>query len=173
MTDYNPYMPPVAPIPPKKGHPIRVFFIVLGSILVFVIGVSAIVTGMSGVKAPTHSVNTPAPSAGQPAAPAEPAVAAPLQAKDFTISLKTTSKQCFGSAGCDLVVTPQVTYAGSASDLDGRTCQITYDVTGGQDGAVTDTINATGSDFLSMPVVIMTTKSSAVISATVTEVDCT
>lgn len=95
-----------------------------------------------------------------------------LTADSFTIDLKTLSQHCFGSAGCNVKVEPKLTYtAGSASDLDGTSCQITYKITGG-DSPVIETINSTGERFSSTESLMQTSSSSAKLSAAVESVSC-
>ncbi|MEU5984441.1 hypothetical protein [Streptomyces sp. NPDC047434] len=59
---------------------------------------------------------------------------------DFSITLKTTSKQCFGSAGCNVTVEPALSYTGAVPLDPDKSFSLTYEVRGGEDGAVIDTL---------------------------------
>ncbi|MFF5963003.1 hypothetical protein ACFY64_04465 [Streptomyces collinus] len=41
-----------------------------------------------------------------------------LAADDFTIKLRTTERQCFGSAGCNMTVEARLSYLGLTEDID-------------------------------------------------------
>ncbi|MFC6155382.1 hypothetical protein [Kribbella jiaozuonensis] len=71
-----------------------------------------------------------------------PAYATPT-AKDFKLAVKVLKKECFGSAGCNLTYRILVTYGGA--DLDPTlTYEVVYEVRGGEDGPVTNTLTVTG-----------------------------
>lgn len=91
---------------------------------------------------------------------------------DFKILLKTTSKQCFGSAGCNVTVDPELTYAGLLPPHPDKTYSITFEVKGGEDGAVIQTMELTSQDSVSYrPVSLSTTTSGAKLTAEVTDVE--
>jgi hypothetical protein len=160
MSDYQQYTYPPPPpyVPPKKKrHTIRTIAIVAGALIV--LGAVAGALGSSDSKkaaAPvTHSPSalasstTSAAPVVQPPAVEEPSPAyiTPTKA-DFAIKLKILSKECFGSAGCVVSYRPQLV----ENFIDGSTDpSVTYDVSytvlGGQDGAISDTIYATGDQY--------------------------
>lgn len=115
--------------------------------------------------APTYHYAESAPT--HPAPP-------PIQKGDFTIGLKTISKQCFGSAGCNVVVEPTLTYAGTSDALNSYgKCTVTYNITGNQDGDVTNTAYGQGGgQFTIMRSVLTTTSSKVTPTASVTDVTC-
>lgn len=64
----------------------------------------------------------------------------------FTISLKTVSKECFDTAGCVVTVQPLLSTSDD-SIPDDATGSLTYEITGGNDGASTESIDLTGSKY--------------------------
>jgi hypothetical protein len=92
--------------------------------------------------------------------------------EDFTLSLKTTSKQCFGSAGCNVTVEPELGYDSILPVDPDETYSITYEVQGGSDGPIIKTMELSDQTSLSyQPVVMSTDKSSAKLTAKVTAVE--
>lgn len=96
----------------------------------------------------------------------------PPAANDFEVALKTVSKHCFGSAGCNVVVEPKFTYKGTA-DIDQYTCDVTYEITGDQSGPITETAAGTTPGKTIVRNTVMTTSSAkAKVAASVTSVEC-
>lgn len=62
--------------------------------------------------------------------------------EDFAIELRTTEKQCFGSAGCNVTVTIDPTYVGVSELPD--SFAVTYEVRGGEDGPQVNTFTVEG-----------------------------
>ncbi|WP_405614609.1 hypothetical protein OG292_17385 [Streptomyces sp. NBC_01511] len=90
---------------------------------------------------------------------------------DFLLDLKTKSKQCFGSAGCNVTVEPTLSYLGLLPLDPDETYSITYEVRGGEDGAVIQTMELTNQTSLSyQPVAMSTAKSSSKFTAEVTDI---
>lgn len=90
----------------------------------------------------------------------------------FKITLKTTRKQCFGSAGCNVTVDPELTYAGLLPPNPDKTYSITFEVRGGADGAIVQTMELTDQDQVSYrPVDLSTNKSGDTLTAKVTDVE--
>lgn len=98
----------------------------------------------------------------------------PIEPGDFTIGLKTISKQCFGSAGCNVMVQPTVTYAGTAAKLTAYgKCDITYSISGDDSGDVIATAYGQGGTQFRVGQTMLSTKSSKVTPAAhVTDVNC-
>jgi hypothetical protein len=97
----------------------------------------------------------------------------PMNNSDFTIGLKTVSKQCFGSAGCTLVVEPTITYNGGVGTSDFGSCDITYTIKGDDSGEVVETAYGQGGTQFRISRSALATKSSKVNpTATVTSVSC-
>lgn len=75
----------------------------------------------------------------------EPGPEIPPRLDQFQLSLRVTSKKCFGSAGCNVKVKVQ---AGWAMTLDpATTWELTYEVTGDEDGPIIDTMEITGDQY--------------------------
>lgn len=130
------------------------------------------VPGVDSSNAQPCPWSTSAMAGTQACADARTMSAPTLTADSFTVDLKTLSQHCFGSAGCNVKVEPKLTYKdGSASDLDGTSCQITYEITGGE-SPVIETISSTGSQFSSTPSLLQTSSSAAKLSAAVQDVSC-
>jgi hypothetical protein len=141
--------------PPKKRHTARTVAIVAGALIV-VGGVAGALGSGSEKKAATpvtHSATASAPSttapAVQPPIVEEPAASyiTPTKA-DFAIKLKILSKECFGSAGCVISYRPQLVenFVNGSTDPS-VTYDVSYTVSGGQDGPISDTIYATGDQY--------------------------
>lgn len=167
------WQPPAMPTPPRKRR--RWPWIVGALVGVFVvIGVVAGLTGTSGGGQPAPSnggAQTGIP-AGNFSAPPEPTTSAPtFSASDFTIAMKVTDKECFGSAGCDVTAQPSVNYDGNLSDLDGLTLSITYELTGDTSGTQIHTLDCDGGQCTGDEVIAETASSSTKLKAHVTEVD--
>lgn len=124
-------------------------------------------SGTPATLAPSTAYHYTAPS---PSAVTPP----PIKPGDFTVGLKITSKQCFGSYGCNLVVEPTITYAGTADQLSAYgLCSITYTITGNKDGDVTETAYGTGGTQFQVTRSVLSTASAKVTpTATVTDVTC-
>lgn len=96
--------------------------------------------------APTVTVTETAP-AGEPAtAPSEKPSADPTEGgsepkpSDWKIKIKVLQKECFGSAGCNVTFRIDPQFVGDAwSYPDSGVLEVTYEVTGGNDGAATNT----------------------------------
>ena len=84
--------------------------------------------------APVAVISTSTPTANVPYMPL---------VSDFTITVDVLSKQCFGSAGCNLTYRVQPSYHGPALDL-GQQYTITYQINGTQDGAQVESFTMQG-----------------------------
>lgn len=94
--------------------------------------------------------------------------------KDFSIALSVKSKQCFGSAGCNLVVEPALSYLGANTLMSGYTCDLTYSIKGDEDGELIETAyNTGGTQYRISRTSISTPNSKTVPTAEVTSVSCT
>lgn len=63
-------------------------------------------------------------------------------AADFTLTGKVKSQQCFGSAGCNVEVDPELVYVGKGAQPN-SSWEITYNVTGDESGVITNTLTVT------------------------------
>lgn len=133
---------------------------------------AALVTGCSAE--PVTSDPTPSTTTGAN----EPAAATTSRvpdgytptATDFTLEVVTLEEQCFGTAGCNVTFTVDVTYSGRMLPDPDRTFTVIYDVTGGSD-PLTNRITVNG-DQVSAPTdqMIQTDSGDAQLVATVTRV---
>lgn len=180
------WQPPVPPPAPRKRH--HVWRWVIGAIAVAAIagGVASTNTSNSHQARPPQSLpgsaTIPAapPAAPQTDAPAEeettpedtgPSYVTPTRA-DFTVTLKILSKQCFGTAGCNVTYRPELTLNLPVESLDpAATYDVTYVVHGDESGAITDTISLTGGQYQRMDGAASTTSSSTKLAAVVTAVE--
>ncbi|SEC34309.1 hypothetical protein SAMN04489727_3414 [Amycolatopsis tolypomycina] len=115
---------------------------------------------------------TTSPSIPALAAPAttEPALPEPTP-KDYSVELAIQSKQCFGSAGCNVVVEPKLNFLGASTLL--WECDITYSISGDTSGELIETAYAQGGTAYRVDRTSMSTKTSKVVpQATVTAVSC-
>lgn len=72
---------------------------------------------------------------------AEPAVSggAALAPRNIKLAVRTRSKKCFGSAGCLVEVQVEPSYVGN-QDVTSGSWEITYELRGGEDGPVIETM---------------------------------
>jgi hypothetical protein len=102
-------------------------------------------TGCSGGNTETIKPNQSATSEAASATQAQAATPTDIHPtkSDFVMRLRITSKQCFGSAGCNLEYDVIPKWAGDqpAADtqLDGK-YDLTYAVTGSEDGPIVETM---------------------------------
>ncbi len=90
---------------------------------------------------------------------------------NFTIVIKVLSKECFGSAGCNVRYRIKPRYWGKALPLD-ATYEVTYKVTGGEDPQInTFTITGDGEATINQEDFVSTPSSSSTLRAKVTEVE--
>ncbi|KRC53036.1 MULTISPECIES: hypothetical protein [unclassified Nocardioides] len=66
--------------------------------------------------------------------------------KNIKIALRTRSKECFGSAGCLVTVQADPNYVGT-QDASTGSWEITYEIRGGEDGPVIETMTLTDGTF--------------------------
>jgi hypothetical protein len=118
-----------------------------------------VLVGATAVITATLVSDDDEPAAVETSAPTEsPSSANPLEtleetetynedpsADDFELTLKNTHKKCFGTAGCNLTVLPQLGYGNPFLPDPDVTISITYEIKGPEDGPVIETIEATRS----------------------------
>ena len=191
---YGPSQPsPQGPVPPQgppkppkqpapKKHTTRT--LVLTGVAALILGLM-IGTAPSGNSAtddaagPAPTVTVTVPNTGPspdpvvtptntPPPPA-PKVVAPT-VKDFKLTVKTLTKQCFGSAGCNVTFRILVAYSGP--DLDpGKSYEVLYEVRGGEDGPIANKLTVEGGESsVDEEEMVSTPKSSTKLVAVVTDV---
>jgi hypothetical protein len=122
-----------------------------------------ILSGCSG------ATNTQSASVDASPVDTSPVAAGPaIGVSDYGVKLKTTKKQCFGSAGCNVEI--RLTLAASAQ-AQGVPAEITVSVKGDESGPIIETISIDENGEYSPVEVSLSTKSSATkITAKVTDV---
>lgn len=102
----------------------------------------------------------------------EPAVSggAAVAPRNFQLGIRTRSKNCFGSAGCNVVVQIDPSYVGN-QDLSTGSWELIYELRGGEDGPIIETMTLESGTF-SFPEeqMVSTRSTSTKITAVVTEV---
>lgn len=179
------YLPPPPgygpPIPPPKHNTGKVLAMVFSGIFgLIVVGSCMAAVSSSDDDKPkaavstSHAVSAPQEEEeeGEGEETTPETVYATLGADDFTIELRTTSKQCFGSAGCNVTVEPELTYTGLTEDIDpDATYEITYEIRGDDSGPVTDTLELTGGeDYTASTRFLSTASSGTKVTVKITDV---
>ncbi|MGK3203748.1 hypothetical protein [Amycolatopsis sp. MEPSY49] len=193
-----PYAPLPAPAPPRRKWPwvlgaaLVVSAVAAGVVLAIAVGKAASspcvdksqtapCVGPGGTWVSADGAVRPrdaaAPATTSPSIPAlvaptttEPALPEPT-AKDYSVDLAVVSKQCFGSAGCNVVVEPKLNALGASTLL--WECDITYSISGDSSGELIETAYAQGGTSYRVDRTAMSTKNTKVApKATVTSVSC-
>ncbi len=122
--------------------------------------------------APAPTVTVTETATAQPTEEPSP-TATTFTKNDFKVDLKTKSKECFGSAGCSIVVEVGLTYvAGDPDDIPDDTAgEITYEITGGDDGPVIGTLEFEGSKYSEEEESVSTSSGSSKLTAKITDVE--
>lgn len=180
-----PTMPAVPPTPPEKQETPndRRRQLLLGSVVTLavcgafftggvVVGHYTADDGKPGKEASSVTDVVPAdePTEEEPEPEETPTLVAPAP-DEFTVEMKVKSKQCFGSAGCNVTVAPELSYVGVTELDDGALYEITYEITGGEDGGVIETTEMVGGEYPAEETMVSTSSSSAKIAAEVTSVE--
>ncbi len=170
----TPNLPP--PPAPKKS---RTNAIIIGSavaVIAAVIGTGVVVVQSRDDSAPAAVTKSSAPAEDvAPAVEEEPDPTPSyeeIDPSDFEIKLKTKSKNCFGSAGCNLTLEPDLTLLVDSSEIDpDATYEITYEIHGGDSGPVIETAELSGQTSLNFtPSLIQTASSGTKVSVEITDV---
>ncbi|WP_416476986.1 hypothetical protein [Streptomyces sp. LKA04] len=170
--------PTVPPAAPKKSRTNALIVGAAVAIIAAIIGTGVVVVqnqdddkpAATETSAPAEDVATPAvEEAEEPEA--EPTFP-PLSADDFTMALRTTDRQCFGSAGCNVTVEPKLEFTGNFMDIDPDAIyEITYEIRGGDSGPVIETAELMDETTLNYtPTSISTPSSSTKVTVEVTDV---
>jgi hypothetical protein len=173
--------PPIwPPQPAKKRRPLMWIAIAALSVLVggALLGGILDATDGNGTPAAGHSkAALPQDPCGGGLCQTEPVVAATTpdviytpKAKDFELTPKVTSKQCFGSAGCSVDIEVRVGYEGSTLS-ENDTWQVTYQLTGDESGPIIGSFELTGTTYDVNKEFLSTKSSKTKISIKVTDVE--
>lgn len=148
--------------PPRRKSRLPWILLAAGAVL-FLIVLTVVITlaassdsGTHAAKAPSawdreQSANAATPAdAGEQGVPTdEPTTGPTVSAKDMTVWLKVTEKQCYGyDIGCDLTVEVRAKRnAGVPKPDPDDTWQVTYQISGVKDGPVIGTFEITGGKY--------------------------
>lgn len=80
----------------------------------------------------TTSSSAPSSSSSTPEAEQSPTYITPTK-KDYVLTVKTLSKHCFGSAGCNIEFRLKVGYKGEGAVDPSKTYEISYKIKGAED----------------------------------------
>ncbi|MFF0016198.1 hypothetical protein [Streptomyces sp. NPDC005374] len=165
------------PIPPKKR---RTNAIIIGStaaVIAAIVTTGIVVAGAT--KGSTIDDDKPTTTAAS-SVPDDNGVTEPdpeptygeVDAESFSIDLRTTARQCFGTAGCNVTVEPDLTYSGSSADIDpDAVYEVTYEIYGDESGPVIATAELTDRTSLSYrPSLISTASASTTLSVEITDI---
>lgn len=179
MTDATP--PPVPNFPPPTPKKSRTNLIILASaaaVITAVIGTGIVVvqSGGGGSTPATTTAGSSSPDQGVVTAAAEEPDLEPtyaeVDAADFTVKLRTTERHCFGSAGCNVTVEPDLTLLMDSSELDPDVVyEITYEIRGDESGPVVETAELSNRTSLNFtPSLISAASSGTKLSVEITDV---
>src|SRR5690606_35476241 len=91
-----------------------------------------------------------------------------VAAKELQVNLTVTDKQCFGSAGCNVTVEPELAFTDPAAGS--GTYSVTYEITGDESGPIVQTMQVTDGSYEYFPVTMSTESGDVKVSAEVTSV---
>ncbi|MGW7199110.1 hypothetical protein [Streptomyces chryseus] len=171
--------PPMPDSPPPAPQKNRTNAIIIGAAAAVIAAVVAtgvvVVQSRDDSSKPTTATESSTPDADAVADTAEEPDPEPtyaeVDADSFTIKLRTTERQCFGSAGCNVTVEPDLTYVG-IDDIDpDAVYDITYEIRGDESGPVIATAELSDETSLNYtPSLISTASASKKISVEITDV---
>lgn len=183
MTDTSvPPMPPMPPTPPNDPLPPakkpRTNLGIIGSavaVIAAVVATGAVVVRSGNDDSKPTATATPAARDADPVSTETPdpePTYAEVDAGSFTIGLKTTSRHCFGSAGCNVTVEPDLTFLGDSEGIDpDAVYEITYEIHGDESGPVIETAELSDRTNLNYtPSVISTASAGTEVSVEITDV---
>jgi len=121
-------------------------YVLAAGIAVAILGtVTLLALNTDDTQQPAAATRTTAPASPSPIRTTEAPPPPPVEPKpaDFTIPLKILSKQCFGSAGCNVTFRIAPAYSGPALPVD-KTYRVIYTVSGDESGPQTNSFTLTG-----------------------------
>ncbi|CAL9662654.1 hypothetical protein [Streptomyces lavenduligriseus] len=168
MSDTTP-----TPPAPKKS---RTNLVIIGSAIAVIAAVVAtgvvVVQSSEDGSTPAAVVKSSAPAKDVAATEESEPTHAEVTAGNFTISLRTTKRQCFGSAGCNVTVEPHLTFLGDSTSIDPNAVyEITYEIHGDASGPVIETAELSDQTSLNYrPSMISTASARTKVSVEITDV---
>jgi hypothetical protein len=179
MTDFTPppmpdHQPPT-PVPPapKKSHTNLIVIGAAAAVIAAIVGTGIVVVqSRDDTGKPAAATTSSAPPVDAASEPTPSPSYDEVTADQFTIKLKTKERQCFGSAGCNLTVEPDLTYLGDSDSIDpNATYEITYTIHGDESGPVIETAELSDQTSLNYtPTVVQTASSGTKVSVEITDV---
>ena len=172
MTYPYPAPPPLPQKPNKRKRTLLIALVAVGVLLLLGL-CGGILSGATGSTAHHGSLGKAVAPAAQPVATDAPAPAATptpaaLTAADIKLKIKTTTKDCFGSAGCNVEYTIDAAWS-----PEGGECDVTYEVHGLEDAQIgTLNLHADGTYEQDSYQSGQTSSSSRKLSVKVTDVVC-
>ncbi|MFD5661005.1 hypothetical protein [Streptomyces hirsutus] len=169
------FLPPAPPAPKRPSN--WVIIASAAAVIAAVIGTGVFVVNSRGDDSKPATTTAASSAPDEDAAPAaeesdpEPTYA-DVDADSFDIELRTTERQCFGSAGCNVTIEPKLTYVGLSEELDpDAVYEITYEVRGDESGPVIETAELSDRTSLNYtPTSISTASSGTKVSVKITDV---
>jgi hypothetical protein len=152
--------------PGMKRRTIIAVLVLVALNIATAVALSAALTASSTSSAsPTIAVGTTGDSTTGDTAPARPTITT----ANYSIKVKTLSKHCFGSAGCNIEA--RLTLSGDPI-TDGVPVELTVKVTGSEDGPDVETITLDEDGHYDAPEVLLSTRSAAMkIRAKITDLE--
>ncbi|MEU5097610.1 hypothetical protein [Streptomyces sp. NPDC020996] len=169
MPDHLPPAPPA----PKKSRTNLVIIASAAAVIAAIIGTGIVVVQSKddGSK-PTAVAKSSAPAVEAASEPTPSPSYDEVTPDSFTIELKTKSRHCFGSAGCNLTLEPHLTYLGDSASIDpSAVYEITYEIHGDESGPVIETAELSDQTSLNYtPTLLQTASAGTKVSAEITDV---
>jgi hypothetical protein len=171
----EPAEPVEPPAQPKKNRTNAIIIGAAAAVIAAVVATGIVVVQTSdhddSKPASTTTSSTPDTEATEAAADTEPTYIT-LDADSFSIELKTKSRQCFGSAGCNVTVEPELGLEVDSASVDpDAVYEITYEIRGDESGPVIQTAELSNQTSLNYrPSVISTASSSTKVTVKITDV---
>ncbi|WP_250402234.1 hypothetical protein [Streptomyces cellostaticus] len=167
------FPPPPRPAQ-KKSRTNLVIISAAAAVIAAVVGTGvAVVQSRDDSKpAATAQASTPAKDVDAAAdEPDEPTYTA-IDADSFTITLRTTERQCFGSAGCNVTVEPDLTLLVDSDSVDpDAVYEVTYEIRGDESGPIIETAELSDQTNLNYrPSILSTASSRTKVSVKITDV---
>ncbi len=177
MTDATPPPMPGFPPPEPPSRKSRTNVVIIGAavaVIAAIVGTGVVVVQSRDDKPKEAAASsTPAKDTAKAAEEPDPTPTySEVTADSFTVKLKTKTRQCFGSAGCNMTVEPDFTYLGDSEGIDpDAVYEITYEIHGDESGPVVETAELTDRTSLNYtPSVISTVSASKKVSVEITDV---
>ncbi|WP_244205563.1 hypothetical protein [Streptomyces bobili] len=175
-----PAFPPLPPVPPTPPRRPRTNAIIVGSaaaVIAAIISTGVVVQSTGDDTKPAAAKPSLYGSDGtvdavEESEPEPAPTYAALTPADFAMTLRTTERQCFGSAGCNVTVEPILSYAGEWNGVDpDAVYSITYEIRGDESGPVIETAELSAETTLNYtPTSISTASASKKVSVKITDV---